>query len=104
MDSSQLKTLKAIQQHLALTCKERGWDKKSVEKVFMYLTEELGELAKEVRNQATPNKADKAKLELELADVFNYVLEIANRYDIDLAAAYAKKSAINEKRDWVETD
>ncbi len=103
MKSTQI-TLSEIQKRLDQTCKERGWDKKSVEKVFMYLTEELGELAKEVRNQATAGKADKEKLELELADVFNYLLEIANRYDIDLAAAYAKKSAINEKRDWAETD
>ncbi len=99
-----LNSLADIQKHLAATCKEREWDKKSVEKVFMYLTEELGELAKEVRNQATPGKANKEKLELELADVFNYLLEIANRYDIDLAEAYRKKSAINEKRDWAETD
>lgn len=95
-----MQSLRDIQADLAETCKERGWDKKSVERVFLYLTEELGELAKEVRNQEDPAKANRENLELELADVFNYLLELANRFDIDLTEAYMKKSSINAKRIW----
>lgn len=89
-----------LQKHLAKTCRDRGWDKKTTEMVFVMFVEEVGELAKEIRNQNDPTKANIENFELELADVFNYLLELANRFDIDLATAYHKKSALNETRVW----
>lgn len=96
--------LKDFQQHLDSVCREKGWDKHNIAEVFLLLNEEIGELAKEIR-KSTGFKGEKRTehtkdLELELADVFNYILEIANRFDIDLEMAYRRKQEINQKRIW----
>jgi NTP pyrophosphatase (non-canonical NTP hydrolase) len=38
------------------------------------------------------------RVESELADVFFFVLRLAQRYDIDLSAAFARKLALNAER------
>lgn len=97
-------SLHEIQGHLAKACKKNGWDKNSISEVFLLLNEEIGELAKGIRKH-TGFKGEKKEtstdnIEEELADVLNYVLEIANRFSIDLAEAYFKKHKINQKRTW----
>lgn len=103
---SEKPTLQEIQSHLTAVCKERGWDKKTISQVYLLLAEEVGELAKEVRKRLdfetdqidiTQNKHE---VEGEIADIFNYLLEIASRFDIDLAEAYMKKQKINKDRSW----
>lgn len=97
-------TLAQIQNHLDKTCKEKGWDKNSVSEVFLLFTEEIGELAKEVRKhtglkgEKLPDNRD--NLEGEFADVLNYLLELANRFDVDLTSAYFAKNKINNTRTW----
>lgn len=97
-------TLKDLQQHLDELCKEKGWDKNSVSEVFLLLTEEIGELAKEVRKQiglqGKTHEKSHEELKHEFADVFNYLLELANRFDVDLTEAYFEKNKINEDRTW----
>ena len=39
-------------------------------------------------------------LQNEFADVFNYLLDLANGFDIDLEKAFWKKDQINAKRQW----
>ncbi len=73
--------------------------------LFCYLTEEVGELAKEIRKNEKNMEMDKDKeynssLKEELADVFIYLLAIANRYKIDLFTAFKDKEQINLDRFW----
>ena len=58
------------------------------------LTEELGELCKEIMALEIYGKdGDKAKLGLELADVFISLSELASAYEIDLEDAVSEKLA-----------
>jgi NTP pyrophosphatase (non-canonical NTP hydrolase) len=93
-----------LQKHLARTCKEKGWDKNSVEQVFLLFSEEIGELAKAIRKE-TGFKGEKkpdnrANLREEFADVLNYLMELANRFDVDLTEVYFEKNKINAARIW----
>lgn len=97
-------TLKELQQHIDAVCKERGWDKNSVPETFLLFTEECGELAKAIRKE-TAFKGEKKpetkdNLVEEFADVLNYLMELANRFDVDLTEAYFKKHKINQERTW----
>ena len=86
--NQQTATLAELQKHLGETCKEKGWDKNSVTEVFLLFTEEVGELAKAIRKEtgfkgeARPDNHN--NLREELADVLNYLLELSNRFDVDL--------------------
>jgi len=37
----------------------------------------------------------------EFADVLNYLMDLANQFDIDLTDAYFKKHDINKDRRWL---
>lgn len=103
----QTNDLNEFQNYIKELCIERGWDKNSPSQLFLLLTEEIGEVAKAIRNhtslhtQKIQNK-DKTKAELasELADVLNYVLDISNHFEIDLAQAFRDKNTENENREW----
>ena len=102
--AEQQVTLTALQAHLDKTCKENGWDKNTIPEVFLLLNEEIGELAKAIR-KTTGFKGEKPpetrdNLIEEFADVLNYLLELANRFEVDLTAAYFKKHQINSTRTW----
>lgn len=97
-------TLTDLQKHLDETCKKNGWDKNSITEVFLLFTEEVGELAKAIRKQ-TGFKGEKRpettdNLREEFADVLNYLLELANRFEVDLAEVYFEKHKINNSREW----
>jgi NTP pyrophosphatase (non-canonical NTP hydrolase) len=83
---------------------ERGFDGESLQDKCMLLTEEVGELMKAIRKHHTAIKtaADAAPQNVaeELADVFSYVLHIANKTGTDLAAALRDKELKNLKRSW----
>lgn len=73
--------------------------------LFCYLTEEVGELAKEIRKTEKNMDMDikkeyKSCLKHEIADVFIYLLEICNSYNIDLLEAFKDKEKINLDRVW----
>ncbi len=97
-------TLADFQAHIKAVCTERGWDKNSYSEIFLLFTEEVGELAKSIRNEAKlhaqvdPKK--RFELEEEFADVFNYLLDLANYFNVDLEAAYRKKHEHNTTRAW----
>jgi NTP pyrophosphatase (non-canonical NTP hydrolase) len=83
MNSSQL-TIAAFQKHISdkyeKVDRERG-----TPKTFLWLIEEVGELATAL------NGDDRANLEEEFADVVAWLCTLANINDIDLAAVIAKK-------------
>ena len=58
---------------------------RGVEGTFMWLTEEIGELATALRSGSPEEQA------LEFADVLAWLVTIANVADIDLEQAVAKK-------------
>lgn len=98
-------TLNELQKYEDLLIKVRGFEDESAQDLMLLLTEEVGELAKEVRKASTKIKMDvtSAKtvhLEEELSDVFSYVLAIARFYDINLLEAFRTKEEKNMNRIW----
>lgn len=67
----------------------------------MRLLEEAGELAKASRNHhKEPTDDHQKQIAHEAADVFIYLLDICNRFHINLEQAFREKEAINDKRIW----
>ena len=100
-------TLKDLQNYIKEVCEERGWNKNSTPETFLLFMEEVGELAKAIRNNLNlykeKNKTkmeNKFELEEEFADVLNYLLDLANQFNIDLESAFRRKEIINRERQW----
>jgi NTP pyrophosphatase (non-canonical NTP hydrolase) len=101
-------TLPDLQAHIKAVCKERGWDKNSDLVILSGLVEELGELTRAMRDykgewetgEKASKKGEKHHLEYEFADVLNYLLDLANYYDVDMEKAFREKWEKNEKRTW----
>lgn len=97
-------SLTQLQKHLDETCKEKGWDKNSITEVFLLFSEEIGELAKEIRLETgfkgEARQGNPGDLRHEFADVLNYFMELANRFNVDLTEAYFEKNKINADRTW----
>ncbi len=97
-------SLKDVQEYARKMIEARGFEDETPQDILMLLTEELGELAKEVR-KTTKVKLDKnadktPNLGNEIADVFNYLLALCIAKDIDLLQAFKQKEQINLKREW----
>ena len=93
-----------MQEYARKMIEARGFEDETPQDILMLLTEELGELAKEVR-KTTKVKLDKnadktPNLGNEIADVFNYLLALCIAKDIDLLQAFKQKEQINLKREW----
>ena len=96
------------QRYTAELVKARGWDKATDLEIFLLLTEEVGELAKAYRRHRSlfsePKKAQdqdtKQEISGELADVMSYLLDLAQRLEIDLEQAMIEKEKHNRGRHW----
>mgnify|MGYP000848374905 CR=1 FL=1 len=88
-------------------CIHKGWQKAKIEQVWLFFTEEVGELAGSIRrgtNQYCDGK--KTKIEDEMGDVFSYLFQLSYMMNIDLdrmweknqIKAYAKKYISNNQR------
>lgn len=93
-----------IQNYIKVMLEENNYYNTPLE-LLCYLTEEVGELAKEIRKNESNmevdiNKNYNSNIKDELADVFIYVLTIADKYNIDLLDALKKKETINLERTW----
>ncbi|MBI2035855.1 MAG: RS21-C6 protein [Candidatus Liptonbacteria bacterium] len=105
-------TLKDLQKFVAEICKERGFDKNSHLEEFLLFSEEVGELAKAIRNETKLYKEvgksgkEHAKFELEeeFNDVLIYLVSLANKFEIDLEKAIRKKEKVNKKRAWAKKE
>ncbi|MCI4669644.1 MAG: RS21-C6 protein [Bacteroidia bacterium] len=100
--SPSLPELQAYQIEIA---KERGWDDNKPLESFLLFSEEVGELAKAIRNrlklfQEEGKSSPNGELEGEFADVLSYLIELANQFDINLEEVYKKKEEINASRNW----
>ena len=84
----------------------RGFANQEIEKTMLLLLEEVGELAKSIRKNATNMGIDKNKInhydtiESELADVFIVLSSVCNKLNIDLYKALKDKEEENIKRIW----
>jgi NTP pyrophosphatase (non-canonical NTP hydrolase) len=70
---------------------------------MLFMTEEVGEVAKAIRKELgfDGNKPENIDhLAEELVDVLNYVLDIANNYNVDLESAFRAKWIKNSTRTW----
>ena len=89
---------------LKTLCESRGWESASHLEKYLLFSEEVGELAKAIREHLAigleEGKKTKTNLEEEFADVLNYLLDLANGLEVDLQKAFWKKDAINQKRKW----
>lgn len=93
-----------IQKYITVMMEVNNFNNTPLE-LFCYLTEEIGELAKEIRKTEKNMDMDIKKeydscLEYEIADVFIYLLAICDLYNIDLLKAFKSKEKINLDRIW----
>ena len=94
-----------LQQYIHDMVVRRGFDKESPRDVLLLMVEEVGELAKALRKylglKSDEDRKDRyPALEGELADVFIYLLDLANLLNISLFHALYEKEQENEKRSW----
>ena len=97
-------SLRDVQEYARKMIIARGFEEDTLQDLLMLLTEEVGELAKEIRKtmkhkldqdaENTPNMAN------EIADVLNYLFALCIAEDIDLFQAFKHKEEINLKREW----
>ena len=81
----------------------RGFGNEQPCELFMLLLEECGELAKAARktlNMHTDKYSEQFRLDHEAADVFMYLLDICNHFNIDLEKAFHHKEEVNKTRTW----
>ena len=103
-------SLPQLQKYVKDKCIERGFDSASNLEIFLVLSEEMGEMAKALRkyqglfqeqNRASEDMQKRqAHLGEEMADVLSYLLDLANRYDINLEESLQRKEEINDQRSW----
>ena len=102
-------SLKDYQEYIHALEAMHGWlDVDLIHNCFL-MGEEVGELFKAIRKQqkyfdqaeqAGDGGDLKAAVAEELVDVFNYLLALSNRLDIDFEAAFRQKNARNQQRRW----
>ncbi len=99
-------SINEIQEYIKKVIDIRGFGEQPVEQQLLLLLEEVGELAKAIRKEATNMCIDKTKLinydtvENEIADVFIVLTSICNSRNINLFDAVVNKERINIKRKW----
>ncbi|MGM9999290.1 MAG: MazG nucleotide pyrophosphohydrolase domain-containing protein [Candidatus Bruticola sp.] len=109
-------SLPLLQNYIKEKCEERGFTKASNLEIYLLLTEEIGEMAKAIRKKnalfeevqptdSAPTESDREKiiqenLSEEMADVLSYLLDLANRFNVDLAEAFKRKEEKNDRRQW----
>lgn len=82
-------TLNELKQKTKEICEMKGWNNESVEHIWMFLIEEVGELASAIRRDTNKyNDRKKVNIEGEIMDVMSYIFQIAEIFDIDLDQAW----------------
>jgi len=85
------KNLNEYKYKVMTVCKDKGWDHCSLEKVWLLLTEEIGELAGSIRRHSnTFRDKRRIKIEDELGDVFSYLFQLSGMLNIDLDQMWEK--------------
>ena len=101
-------TLQHLRERLAAFAEERDWDQfHNPKNLAMALAGEAGELLEHFQwltfdEAANLPRATRDEVALECADVLLFLLRLADKLDIDLAAAAEKKLELNAKKYPVE--
>lgn len=93
--------VQAFQAYYAKAALRRGYEKESAENTLLLMLEEFGELARAIRRRTGLRRDSSGSIspeEQELADVFIYVIHMANVLGFDLADAVRYKEDINIER------
>ena len=98
-------SLKQLQDYVEEMVNVRGFADETPQDCLLLLTEELGELAKEVRKSHTHIKNDTAKnntkdLNGEIGDVLMMLLALRRTLNVDLLQAFREKELVNCNRNW----
>ena len=101
---SKESSVKDLQKYIKDMIETRGFKNSLLERMVL-LTEEIGELAKEVRktdnNLAIDiNKEYNSNLENEITDVFICLMGMCELIDMDIVEGLKKKEKINFERIW----
>ncbi len=90
--------LKAFQNYYRRAAAQRGYEKESTQNCLLLMVEEVGELARALRKKQRLTRHGSVirnAESLELADVFMYVIHMANILRIDLGQVVQQKELIN---------
>ena len=93
--------LKKIKQKINKFVKDRDWDQfHSPKNLAMALSVEASELVEIFQwlKDSDIKKVDKEKVSQEIADIFFYLLRIAEKMNIDIEKSFHKKMLINIKK------
>lgn len=99
-------SLQEVQNYIKEVIKIRGFSEQEIEKTMLLLIEEVGELAKAIRKNATDMSIDNNKInhydtiESEVADVFIVLNSVCNKLNIDLFKVLKEKEEENIEREW----
>jgi dCTP diphosphatase len=101
---SRIDSLEALRDALRAFVRERDWDQfHNPKNLAMALVAEAGELVEHFQ-WLTPEQADdlppgvRAEVELEIADVLIFLVELADRLQVDPLAAAERKLALNAQK------
>ena len=106
-------SMREYQSYIHALEEQHGWlDVDLVHNCFL-MGEEVGELFKAVRNleearltsgaDGKDSSEELSAIGEEIVDVFNYLLAIANRLEIDVEQAFRSKNERNQTRTWTAT-
>jgi len=99
-------SLRKVQEYINKVNEIRGFNSQDITKTMLLLTEEIGELAKAIRKDATDMKIDANKqynydsIESEVADVFYVFSSVCNKLNIDIFNCLKEKEKQNINRNW----
>ena len=86
-------------------CKSKGWDRATVDTVWLLLTEEFGELASAIRQYKKTFKKTNLKKErgvdvmMGMGDGFSYLFQLAHMLNVDLDKMWEEhRSKIRDKK------
>jgi NTP pyrophosphatase (non-canonical NTP hydrolase) len=90
--------LRAFQSYYRRVASQRGYERENARDCLLLMVEEVGELARAVRKRerlarhGPPSRINEAH---ELADVFLYVVHMANVLELDLGSVVREKEEVN---------
>lgn len=90
--------LAAFQQYYRRVAIQRGYKSESPKDCLLLMVEEVGELAREIRRRerlVRHGPSSQSSESKELADIFLYVVHMANVLDVDLSKVVQEKELIN---------
>lgn len=99
-------SLREVQAYIKAVNTVRGFEEQPIEERMLLLTEEIGELAKSIRKNATNMSTDVNKqynydsIESEVSDCLYVLASVCNRLNIDMFNSLKEKEKENIKRIW----